>query len=210
MNNPFVPSSALIARNGINRRIVRGPKRSQRLVSKSPYTRRPLQKRVIQCFDALSLFSLSLSVSRIHFVRTSLCTKRKREVPRLVLVHVTEYNWPYTKPLLANFQPSPLFQRRLKNFDRAHPFPPRRFHRRFNLRNEFLMAATTAHARKSGVARNCLEPYVSFYVPTPRVSPIPCKSFPEPTNFRPPRFIVESPRLTNSPSPSTAVFHRSS
>lgn len=105
MNNPFVPSSALIARNGINRRIVRGPKRSQRLVSKSPYTRRPLQKRVIQCFDALSLFSLSLSVSRIHFVRTSLCTKRKREVPRLVLVHVTEYNWPYTKPLLANFQP---------------------------------------------------------------------------------------------------------
>lgn len=40
--------------------------------------------------------------------------------PRLVLVHVTEYNWPYTKPLLANFLP--FFQRRLKNFASTFPF----------------------------------------------------------------------------------------
>lgn len=81
MNNPFVPSSALIARNGINRRIVRGPKRSQRLVSKSPYTRRPLQKRVIQCFDALSLSSLSLSLCRV-FTSFVYETKKRGSTPR--------------------------------------------------------------------------------------------------------------------------------
>lgn len=118
MNNPFVPSSALIARNGINRRIVRGPKRSQRLVSKSPYTRRPLQKRVIQCFDALS----SRVCMCVAYSPCSYLSVYEKEVPspRLVLVHVTEYNWPYTKPLLANFLP--FFQRRLKNFASTFPF----------------------------------------------------------------------------------------